>query len=154
MEWTSVDLGNCPIVRALDVLGDRWTLILLRESLNGVSRFEDLQRHLGISPSVLSTRLRAMVDNGLLERVPYRQEGERERHEYHPTDKAWDLYPVLVGLMRWGDRHLGDPAGPPIRLVDRRTGRPVVAAVVPEGTPACAPGDLDVEAGESLRTLA
>ncbi|WP_216911319.1 winged helix-turn-helix transcriptional regulator [Nocardia noduli] len=151
MEWTSVDLDNCPIVRALDVLGNRWTLIVLRESLNGVHRFEDFLHHLGVSPSVLSKRLREMVDQGLLVREPYREPGGRERHEYHPTQKAWELYPVLVGLMQWGDRYLGDPTGPPVRLVDSVSGQPVMAAVVPSDAAVCSPADIRVEPGESLK---
>ncbi|GAB3836297.1 winged helix-turn-helix transcriptional regulator [Dactylosporangium cerinum] len=153
MEWASVDLGNCPIVRALDVVGRRWTLIVLREAFNGVRRFEDIQQHLGVSSSILSGRLKDMVDDGLLRRVPYREDGTRERSEYHPTEKAWDLYPVIVGLMQWGDRYLGDSAGPPVQLIDRTSGRPVVAALVPQGTPSCAPSDLEVAPGGSLRTV-
>jgi DNA-binding HxlR family transcriptional regulator len=153
MEWTSVDLGNCPIVRALDVLGGRWTLIVLREAFNGVSRFEDFQQHLGVSPSVLSRRLKDMVDQGLVRREPYRDGNERERHEYHPTGKAWDLYPVIVGLMQWGDRHLGDPAGPPVQLIDSKSGLPVIAALVPQGTATCAPPDIRIEPGNSLKAL-
>ncbi|MFF2082700.1 winged helix-turn-helix transcriptional regulator [Nocardia sp. NPDC058176] len=151
MEWTSVDLGNCPIVRALDVLGNRWTLIVLREAFNGVHRFEDFLDHLGISPSVLSRRLKEMVDEGLLSREPYRETGDRERYEYRPTAKAWDLYPVIVGLMQWGDRYLGDADGPPIQLTDVTTGKTVVAAIVPQGTPTCSPSDLRVEPGDSIR---
>ena len=152
MEWTSVDLGNCPILRALEIVGGRWTLILLRDAFNGVRRFEDFQQHLGVSPSVLSRRLKDMVDEGLFRREPYRENGDRERHEYHPTDKAWDLYPVIVGLMQWGDRYLSDPDGPPVRLVDSRTGKPVVAAIVPHDSPACSPADLQALPGKSLRT--
>ena len=141
-------------MRALDVVGSRWTLIVLREVLKGVRRFEEIQQHLGVSSSVLSHRLRLMVDDGLLRREPYREQGDRERHEYHPTEKAWDLYPVLAGLVQWGDRHLGDPDGPPVQLIDERSGRPVVAALVPEGTPSCAPADIQVAPGGSLRTVA
>ncbi|MFF0500059.1 winged helix-turn-helix transcriptional regulator [Nocardia aobensis] len=154
MEWASVGLDNCPVVRALEVVGSRWTLIVLRELFNGVRRFEDIQQHLGVSTSVLSKRLADMVDQGLAERRPYRADGRRERYEYLPTEKAWDLYPVVVGLMQWGDRYLADPAGPPVRLVDGRTGREVVAAVVPADTPACDPADIEVIAGASIRRVA
>ncbi|WCB95320.1 hypothetical protein DSM104299_04063 [Baekduia alba] len=143
MEWTSVDLADCPVIRALDVVGQRWTLVVLREVYNDVGRFEDLQRHLGISPSVLSRRLAEMVDAGLLEREEYREEGRRPRHAYRATAKAWDLYPVVVGLMQWGDRHLRDGDRPAVALVDRRTGRRVVAAVVTDDVPACDPAEID-----------
>ena len=140
-------------MRALDVVGSRWTLIVLRETFNGVRRFEDFQQHLGVSPSVLSRRLKDMTDAGLLRREPYREDGGRERHEYHPTSKAWDLYPVIVGLMQWGDRYLGDRDGPPVQLIDTTIGMPVIAAVVPQGTATCSPADIRVEPGDSLKTL-
>ncbi|MGF7236907.1 MAG: winged helix-turn-helix transcriptional regulator [Frankia sp.] len=153
MEWTSVDLDNCPIVKTLNVVGSRWTLVILREVFNGVRRFEDFQRHLGIAPSVLSQRLRDMTEKGLLRREPYREEGDRERHEYYPTDKAWDLYPVVVGLMQWGDRYLGDGEGPPVQLIDSDTGKPVIAAIVPHDSPTCVPSNITVKPGESLKVL-
>ncbi|CAO5163116.1 putative transcriptional regulator, HxlR family [Frankia sp. AiPs1] len=153
MEWTDVDLDNCSIARALAVVGSRWTLVVLREAFNGVRRFEDFQRHLGVSPSVLSQRLRGMTQDGLLERVPYREDGDRERHEYRPSEKAWDLYPVVVGLMQWGDRHLGDGDAPPVHLIDVNSGKPVIAALVPHDAPTCAPSDITVQVGDSLTIL-
>jgi DNA-binding HxlR family transcriptional regulator len=126
---------------------------VLRDAFNGVHRFEDFQQHLGVSPSVLSGRLKSMVDEGLLRREPYREDGDRERHEYHPTAKAWDLYPVIVGLMQWGDRYLGDADGPPVHLVDDSSGIPVIAALVPQGTATCSPPDIRVVPGKSLKTL-
>ncbi|MCM3885282.1 helix-turn-helix domain-containing protein [Frankia sp. R82] len=153
VEWTDIDLDNCSIARALEVVGSRWTIVVLREAFNGVRRFEDFHQHLGISPSVLSQRLRSMTSDGLLDRVPYREEGDRERHEYHPSAKAWDLYPVVVGLMQWGDRYLGDGDGTPVQLIDTNSGKPVIAAVVPHDTPTCAPSDITVQPGDALRTL-
>lgn len=144
MEWMAVGLDNCPVVRALDVVGSRWTLLVLREMFNGVHRFEDIQQHLGMSTSVLSKRLAEMADHGLVERLPYRTEGQRERFEYRPTEIAWELYPVVVGLMQWGDRHLTGGDGPAVRLVDTRTGKPVVAALVTTDAPTCAPADITV----------
>jgi DNA-binding HxlR family transcriptional regulator len=144
MEWTSVDLSDCPVIRALEVVGRRWTLIVLREALNGVRRFEDFQQHLGVSPSVLASRLTDMVGDGLLERVPYREDRTRGRNEYQPTAKAWALYPVLVGLMQWGEQYLPGPRAPSVRLIDQATGKPVIAAVVPDDTPTCSPADIQV----------
>ncbi|WP_153342562.1 winged helix-turn-helix transcriptional regulator [Nocardia aurantia] len=144
MEWTSVGLDNCPLVRALEVVGSRWTLLVLREMFNDVRRFEDMQQHLGVSTSVLSRRLAEMVEEGLAERRPYRVDGRREQLEYLPTAKAWELYPVVVGLMQWGDRHLADPDGHAVRLVDRDSGADVIAALVPAGTRTCAPADIAV----------
>jgi DNA-binding HxlR family transcriptional regulator len=108
--------ANCSIARTLAVLGDRWTLLVLREAFNGVRRFEELQRRLGIARDVLTVRLNRLVEEGVLARVPYREPGRRERHEYRLTAKGVDAYPVLVALMAWGDRHEADPEGPPVEL--------------------------------------
>ncbi|MBH0777125.1 winged helix-turn-helix transcriptional regulator [Nocardia bovistercoris] len=148
MEWTSVDLDNCPVVRALDVVGSRWTLLVLREMFNGVHRFEDIQQHLGVSTSVLSRRLAEMAEHGLVDRIPYRDEGRRERSEYRPTPIAWELYPVVVGLMQWGDRHLTGPNRPTVQLVQTSTGKPVVAALVTADATTCTPADLTVLTSE------
>src|SRR4051812_45448436 len=114
MDWLEGDLANCPISRALEVVGQPWTLLILRETFNGVRRFDALQTHLGVSRPVLSRRLKQLVSDELLERRPYREPGDRARHEYRPTAAAWDLYPVLVALLQWGDRHRSDGNGPPL----------------------------------------
>jgi DNA-binding HxlR family transcriptional regulator len=142
MEWTSVDLADCPVIGALDVVGKPWTLVVLREAFNGVRRYEDFQQHLRLSRSVLSRRLTEMVSDGLLSRVPYQDAGTRTRHEYLPTDKALALYPVLVGLMHWGERYVTGSSQ--ARLLDRRTGQPLVTALVPAGTPSCPPAQVEV----------
>jgi DNA-binding HxlR family transcriptional regulator len=142
MEWKSVDLADCPVIGALDVVGKPWTLVVLREAFNGVRRFEDFQQHLRLSRSVLSRRLSEMVCDGLLSRVPYQEAGARARHEYQPTEKALALYPVLVGLMHWGERYVTGPSQ--ASLLDRRTGQPLVAALVPAGTPSCPPAHVEV----------
>src|SRR3954464_8320597 len=89
---------NCSIARTLAVLGDRWTLLVLREAFNGVRRFEDLQRALGVARDVLTVRLKRLVDEGVLERVAYREPGQRRRHEYRLTDKGLDASPIIVSL--------------------------------------------------------
>lgn len=106
-----IDNDRCSIARALAVLGERWSLQVVRDVFNGVRRFDDLREHLGIARNVLSNRLAGLVDAGLLERVPYREFGSRQRHEYALTPAGLELWPVLVTLMTWGDRHLAD--GPP-----------------------------------------
>src|SRR3954467_14665590 len=107
---------NCSIARTLAVLGDRWTLLVLREAFNGVRRFEDLQRGLGVARDVLTVRLNRLVDEGVLERVPYREPGQRRRHEYRLAAKGLDAPPILVALLAWGDRHKADAAGPALEL--------------------------------------
>lgn len=127
-------------------------MILLREAFNGVRRFDEFCEHLNVSRAVLARRLKELTDEGLFERVPYRDDGARERSEYRPTAKAWGLYPVLVGLMQWGDTYLVD-GEPPWRLVDRDTGQPVKAAVVPTGTDELEASDVRWRPGPAFRAL-
>jgi len=116
----------CPITRALEVLGDRWTLLVIRDLLVGATRFNELARGLpGMSRALLS-RLRKLV-KGVLKRVPYQEDG-RTRHEYRLTEKGRDLYPVVVSLLRWGDKWMNDGSGPPVELRHRECGH----AMVPE----------------------
>ncbi|MCW2653156.1 MAG: hypothetical protein QOE41_2959 [Mycobacterium sp.] len=102
------------VARALDLVGERWTLLILREAFFGVRRFGQFTRNLNIPRPTLSARLRTLVDAGLLERVPYSR--DPERHEYRLTDAGGDLFASIVTLMRWGDEHLPHPSGPPIVL--------------------------------------
>ena len=101
----------------IDLLGDRWTFLVLREAFFGVRRFGHMQRNLGIARTVLSSRLKLLVSAGLLERRPYRD--DPVWHEYRLTDMGLDFYPVALALMAWGDRHLAGPKGPPTILHHR-----------------------------------
>jgi DNA-binding HxlR family transcriptional regulator len=94
----------CSVGRAMDILGERWTLLIMREAFYGVRRFSDMQRNLGIARNILSTRLQTLVRAGILERRRYQD--EPERFEYRLTGKGLGLYPAVVAIMRWGDEHL------------------------------------------------
>jgi DNA-binding HxlR family transcriptional regulator len=104
----------CSIGRAMEILGERWTFLILRESFYGVRRFSDFQRNLGIARNILATRLQSLVAAGVLERSLYRE--EPPRYEYRLTEAGRDLYPSIVTLMRWGDRYLHAEDGPPVVL--------------------------------------
>jgi DNA-binding HxlR family transcriptional regulator len=119
------DSANCAIGAAVGIIGERPTFLLLREAFNGVRRFDDMQRRTGMPRQVLSDRLARLVTEGLLRKVPYRESGQRRRDEYRLTVKGLDLYPVLVALMQWGDRHAVGPAGPQVLLRHRDCGEPV-----------------------------
>lgn len=119
------DTANCTIGAAVAIIGERSTFLVLREVFNGVRRFDDLQRRTGSPRQVLSDRLARLVREGLLRKVPYRESGQRSRSEYRLTDKGLDLYPVLVALMQWGDRHASGPDGPQALLTHRDCGAPV-----------------------------
>jgi DNA-binding HxlR family transcriptional regulator len=103
---TSRDVDADPIVRALAVLSARASFLVMREAYYGTRRFDDFQRRLGISPSSLATRLRALVDDGLLAKVTYQEPGKRSRYEYALTEKGHALLPALIGLLQWGNEYL------------------------------------------------
>jgi DNA-binding HxlR family transcriptional regulator len=100
---------ECSIARSLEMVGEWWTLLILRECFNGVRRFDDMQKHLGIARNVLTNRLNSLVEDGILSKVLYQE--KPERYEYRLTDKGRDLYPVLLALKQWGDKWLGYPIG-------------------------------------------
>jgi DNA-binding HxlR family transcriptional regulator len=116
---------NCTVGRTMAILGERWTFVVLREVFNGVRRFDDIRRHSGIPRQVLSDRLGLLVEQDILRREPYRDPGERMRHEYRLTAKGFDLYPVLVAIADWGDRYLAGPEGPPVAFEHRDCGSTV-----------------------------
>jgi DNA-binding HxlR family transcriptional regulator len=119
------DSANCAIGAAVDIIGERPTFLVLREAFNGVRRFDDMRRRTGMPRQVLSDRLARLVREDLLRKVPYQDAGQRTRHEYRLTSKGLDLYPVLVALMEWGDRHALGSAGPQVMLRHRDCGEPV-----------------------------
>jgi DNA-binding HxlR family transcriptional regulator len=119
------DSANCAIGATVGLIGERPTFLVLREAFNGVRRFADMQRRTGMPRQVLSDRLAHLVDEGLLRKVPYQENGQRRRYEYRLTEKGMDLYPVLVALMEFGDRHAVGPAGPQVLLRHRDCGEPV-----------------------------
>jgi DNA-binding HxlR family transcriptional regulator len=116
---------NCSVKRALDIVGEKWTLLVLREAFYGARRFEQFQAHVGCARNILAERLTTLVDAGVMRRVPYRDHGQRERNEYRLTEKGFDLMPSVVALMQWGDRWEADPDGPPVTIAHRDCGRPV-----------------------------
>src|SRR5215213_5631670 len=109
----------CSIAGALELVGERWTLLILRDVFLGVRRFDDFQRDLGIARNVLQSRLERLVEEGVLERRQYQD--RPVRHEYRLTEKGMDLWPVVVALMKWGDRHLY-PDGAPVVMEHRGCG--------------------------------
>jgi DNA-binding HxlR family transcriptional regulator len=125
MEWLEYDSDACSAARALQVLGDRWTMLVLREVFNGVRRFDDISEHIGVARDVLTRRLNTLVDEGVLARVPYREPGSRTRYEYRLTKAGKDLRPVLLALIAWGDQHRADSAGVPGIVVHADCGAPV-----------------------------
>ena len=119
------DPANCAVGAAVEIIGEKWTFLVLREAFSGVRRFADMQRRTQAPRQVLSDRLSRLVHEGLLRRVPYQEAGQRARHEYRLTDKGLDLYPIMVALMHFGDQYAQGPGGPPLLLAHRDCGAPV-----------------------------
>lgn len=111
----------CSAARALEVLGDRWTFLLIREVVFGTRRFDEFVSHLGIARNVLTTRLNALIDADILVQLPIRDDALRTG--YHLTEKGRDLLPALIALVQWGDRWLQTPDSIPIRIIERSSGK-------------------------------
>lgn len=112
---TSVDYRRaCSIARTLEVVGEKWALLAVREIFLGNRRFDEMVRRTGAPRDTMTARLKALVDRGILERRPYSE--HPARYEYFLTPAGLDLYPVIMSLLRWGDDHLAGPEGPPLTL--------------------------------------
>ncbi|CAK9041844.1 Uncharacterized HTH-type transcriptional regulator Rv3095 [Durusdinium trenchii] len=117
------------MARAAEVLGDRWTLLILREAFYGVQRYDDMREDLGAPRSMLTDRLGKMVETGLMTRKPYQEPGARIRYAYSLTQRGRDVALTMMALTQWGEKHiLGAPA--PVDIIDTTTGRPVQVALV------------------------
>ncbi len=123
MRWTELETEACPVARALSVIGDRWTLLILRDCFLGLRRFDDFQSNLGITRHVLADRLKTLEARGLLRREQYQE--RPPRFEYRLTETGKDLFPVLVSLITWGNAAVPSPEDEPYRLVSRQTGKTV-----------------------------
>ncbi len=120
MRWNDLSDERCSLARTLAVIGDRWTLLILRDAFLRVRRFEDFQSRLGIARRVLTERLTGLVADGVLEKVAYTD--RPLRHEYRLTDKGLALYPVVLSLVHWGDTYYDDGSGPPMRHTHKACG--------------------------------
>lgn len=128
MERKSFSDMNCSIARALDQVGEWWSLLIVRECTQGATRFAEFQSALGIAKNVLSTRLERLTELGILERFPLEERANADG--YRLTKKGEELYPILVGLMQWGDRWATPSGKPSVALVEDKTGRPIEPVVV------------------------
>lgn len=125
MARNKIDNLNCSLADSLNLIGEWWTILILRESFFGTRRFEDFQQHLGIARNILTARLSTLCDNGILERVPVKEGAKR--HEYRLTTMGRDLLTVIIALTQWGDRWLRKEQGAPVKFIERGSGE-----VIPE----------------------
>jgi DNA-binding HxlR family transcriptional regulator len=138
----------CSIARALEVVGERWTLLIVRDVFLGLRRFDQLQESLGIARNVLTDRLNRLVDEGILERVRYSE--RPERYEYRLTAKGRELNIALTALRQWGDKYLSEK--PPRVLRRKADKKPVVAALVPKGVDVLRADEVETVPGPGLKT--
>ena len=125
IDWSRLPARPCPVADSLDLFGDRWSMLVIRDVMNGVRRFDDLVARLGISRATLADRLRRLTAAGILVTAEYESGRGRTRTEYRLSERGWDLRHVLIALREWGDRHVLGPGNEPLRLVDRATGHRV-----------------------------
>ena len=145
MRWSELGSEDCSVARTVSIVGDRWTLLVLRDCFLGVRRFEAFQEKLGITRPILADRLRKLVGAGVLTKIPYQE--RPLRHEYRLTEKGLSLYPIIVGLAHWGDTHLSGEDGPPLLRRHKACGHvfdPVLTCS--ECGEAVGPRDVSVEA--------
>jgi DNA-binding HxlR family transcriptional regulator len=120
MRWEELDKEPCSLARTLSVVGDRWTLLVLRECFLGVRRFDMFERRLKVTRHILTSRLKKLVEQGVLYKTPYQQSPLRE--EYRLTDKGLELHPIVMTLVDWGNRHMSDNRGAPIIHIHKPCG--------------------------------
>lgn len=125
--WRAGEL--CPISKALEIIGTRSAMLIIREAFYGTTRFDDFADRVGITEAVASARLRELTEAGLFEKVPYREPGQRTRYEYRLTRMGIDLAPAVVGLYQWGGAYLSPGGQPPLKLTHTECGAAVHAQV-------------------------
>lgn len=143
-------MANCSIARALDIVGTKSTMLIMREAFFGTRRFDDFARRAGIGEPATAARLRDLTAAGLLERTPYQEPGQRTRYEYRLTPKGKDLLPVLVALRQWGDAWAAEGTGPPVIARHRNCGALVHAVLECDLGHAVRPHDMVIEPGPDL----
>ncbi len=148
------DTSNCSIARTLEVVGEKWTILILREVWYGSSRFSEFERILGCPRNLLAERLRKLVEHGILATEAYQEPGARSRLRYVLTLKGTDLAPAVMGLLQWGDRYRADPEGPAIITRHRDCGAPVNVQVRCEKDHHVAGTDIEAEPGPGFRMKA
>ncbi|KAM9866935.1 hypothetical protein ACIFOC_00256 [Leucobacter aridicollis] len=134
---------ECSIGKAMEAVGSRTAMVLLREAFYGTTRFDDFAARAGVTDAVAAARLKQLVEVGVLEKRPYREPGQRTRHEYLLTQMGRDLFPAVFALMQWGNTHL-QAAGGPLALVDSETGEPVTVSARTASGEEIAPEDISV----------
>ena len=148
MKWSELSDEPCSVARSVAVIGDRWTLMILRDCFLGVRRFEAFEQRLGISRAIIADRLKHLVDEGVLRREAY--QSRPVRHEYRLTEKGLALHPVIMAIVRWGDGYYAGSEGPPLLHRHRQCGHDFHPVMTCSACgEAVGPRDVEVRAGAS-----
>ena len=148
MKHKSFEDMNCSVAQSMEVLGERWSLLIIRDCFAGLRRFGQFQKKLGIARNILTARLTRLVEEGILLKCPI---ADGAQQEYVLTQKGIDLYPVLMALMQWGDKHRPNPKGARLYFVERATGKPVKGLrVISDDGRELGPEDVQQVAGPGL----
>jgi len=142
---------RCSVARSLEVLGEKWTLLVVREAFWGATRFSEFKSTLSVASDILTNRLATLVDAGVLERRAYREDGARERFSYHLTESGLALRPVLAALTAWGDAHRPSGFGPASVYRERQSADPVRVAFVTDDGRVLEPDEVEVVRGRGAR---
>lgn len=132
MRWNDIKHEPCSVARTLSIIGDRWTLLIIRNAFLGITRFDDFQKQLDVTRHLLADRLDLLVEHQVLRKVPYQT--KPERFEYKLTEKGVELFPIIMTLVAWGDKWESDGAGPPIKYYDKTSGKEIQPALVDKQT--------------------
>jgi len=152
MKWSELADQPCSVSRTVAIIGDRWTLLLLRDCFNGSKRFEEFQGSLGISRTIVKDRLVLLVKEGVLAKVPYGP--KKSRHEYRLTKKGLGLYPILMSIFRWGDEYYFQKMGPPLYFRHKNCGKEFHSELVcSECGEILDPRDVDVRSASYLKEM-
>ncbi len=150
MRWNEINTMTCSVARTLSVVGDRWTMLIIRDAFLGIRRFDDWRDDLGMTPHRLSDRLRKLVRAGILRRIEYQK--RPRRFEYRLTEKGIDLYPLLVAMITWGDHWMAGAAGAPVELFHRRCGHAINPKLIcPRCSETIVPREMSARPGPALR---
>jgi len=122
MKYKTFEHMNCSLAQTLNIVGERWTLLILRDAFLGARRFSQFEHNLGIAKNILSARLNMLIEENIMER---RESNADARAEYLLTEQGWDLQPLLLSMTHWGDKHRPHPRGQRLVFVDRESGRPI-----------------------------
>jgi DNA-binding HxlR family transcriptional regulator len=151
MEWRDVETTYCGVASTLDIVGDRWSWLILRDIFAGTRRYDALHRHIGVSTAVLADRLKKLEDGGILDKVSYQEPGQRRRYEYRLTERGIDLAVTQMAMAEFGYHHLVDEENRLVRY-HTRDGRPVTVKMVTDDGEIVEPRDVVLEVdGDRLK---